>query len=100
DLSINDHGVHQSATIFHDDVIQNFDDAGGGIHGDNCSMGGVGEGPAVALGAIALGDFETASVDVGGKGLRLQIPCARDPAQSNAAGSGDDVAILDPAGPC
>ena len=59
-------------------------------------MGGIGEGPAVALGTITLGDFKAASIDVGGEVLRLQVPCARYLAQSDTPVSGDDLAVFDP----
>src|SRR5262249_41802816 len=71
DLPINDHRVDQGSAIFDYDIIQDFDYAGGGIDGYNGSMGGVGEGSTVALGAITLGYFKPTGVDVGGGGFSV-----------------------------
>src|SRR5262249_33117115 len=76
------------------DIVEKLDASGLRIDRHHGGVGGVGEGPAVALGAIAGGDLEAAGVDVGRQVLRLQVPGAPDVAHADLRGARGHVALL------
>ena len=93
-LAVDDHRIDHGAAVFRDRVVENFDDAGVGLDGDDHGMGAIGEHAAGFRGLVGAGGVEQ-RLHAGRQMLLADVGGIGDLGEADAAGRAVHRAGLD-----